>query len=77
MFFLPQLQLAVGGQLHDSGSFNPGERVPGKNRMGVSVDPRTGMDELERRKISDRTGTRTPPHLSSSPEPGAIPTELS
>jgi hypothetical protein len=30
--------------------FVPGERVPGTNRIGGWVDPRTGMDDVEMRQ---------------------------
>jgi hypothetical protein len=39
------------------------------------VDPRAGLDDVE--KILDPTGTRTPTPRSSSPYPVAIPTALS
>jgi hypothetical protein len=39
-------------------SFTPGERVPGAHWIGGLVDPRTGLDEVEKRisvKICSRS----------------------
>jgi hypothetical protein len=33
------------------GRFNPGERVPGTHWIGGWVGPRTGLDEVEKRKF--------------------------
>jgi hypothetical protein len=32
-------------------SFTPGERTPGTHCLGGLVDPKTGLDDVERRKI--------------------------
>jgi hypothetical protein len=45
--------------------FTPGERAPGNHWIGGWVNPRAGLDDLE--KILDPTGTRTPSHQSPSP----------
>jgi hypothetical protein len=42
------------------GRFTPGERAPGTHWIGGWVGPRTGLDDVEKRKILDPTGTRTP-----------------
>jgi hypothetical protein len=59
--------LEVSGQLHAPAALPP-ERAHGINFIGGCVDPRAGLDP---------TGTRTPALRSSSPQPVAIPTELS
>jgi hypothetical protein len=33
------------------GRFTPGERAPGTNRIGGSVDPRPGLDDVEKRNF--------------------------
>jgi hypothetical protein len=50
----------VGGEWSASrpGRFTPGERAPGTHWIGGWVDPRAGLDDVE--KILDPTGTRTP-----------------
>jgi hypothetical protein len=57
----------VGGEWSASrpGRFTPGDCVPGTHWIAGWVNPRTGLDDLE--KILDPTGTRTPTPLSSSP----------
>jgi hypothetical protein len=67
----------VGGEGSASlpGRFIPGEKVPDTHWIGDLVDPRTGLDDVE--KILDSTGTRTPTPQSFSLWPVAIPTELS
>jgi hypothetical protein len=46
------------------GPFTPRERVPGTHWIGGWVDPRAGLDDME--KILDPTGTQTlNPRLSS------------
>jgi hypothetical protein len=44
----------VGGEWSASrpGHFTPGERAPGTHWKGGWVGPRTGLDKMERRKIS-------------------------
>jgi hypothetical protein len=66
----------VGGEWSASypGRFTTGERAPGSHWVGGWVDPRAGVDEVE--KILDPTGTRTPTSWSSSPQLVAIPTTL-
>jgi hypothetical protein len=67
----------AGGEWSASrpGRFSGGERAPSTHWIGGWVDPRAGLDDVE--KILDPTGTRTPTPRSSSPEPVAIPTTLS
>jgi hypothetical protein len=50
----------VGGEWSASrpGHFTPGERAPRTHWIGRWVDPRAGMDDVE--KILDPTRTRTP-----------------
>jgi hypothetical protein len=38
------------------GRFTPGERVPGTHGIGGWVDPRAGMNDVERRKILPPSG---------------------
>jgi hypothetical protein len=52
------------GQLHASAAL-PGERAPGTHWIGGWVDPRAGVEDVE--KILYRTGVRTPTPQSSSP----------
>jgi hypothetical protein len=47
--------------------FNPAEISPGTHWIGGWVDPRAGLDDVE--KILDPTGIRTPTPQSSSPWP--------
>jgi hypothetical protein len=49
------------------GRFTAGERAPGTHWIGGWVGPRAGLNDVEKRKIFDPTGTRTPTPLSSSP----------
>jgi hypothetical protein len=53
------------------GRFTPGEGAPGTHWTGGWVGRRTSLDDLEKIKILDPTGTRTPT------PPVAIPTTLS
>jgi hypothetical protein len=57
----------VGGEWSASrpARFTPRERAPGTHWIGASVDPRTGLGDME--NILDPTGTRTPTTQSSSP----------
>jgi hypothetical protein len=41
----------VCGQLHAPGRFTPGERALGNHWVGGWVDPRAGLDDLEKRKF--------------------------
>jgi hypothetical protein len=45
--------------------FTPVERASGTHWIGGWVDPRAGLDDVE--KILDYTGSRTPTPRSSSP----------
>jgi hypothetical protein len=56
----------VGGELSASGPgrFTPGERASGTHWIGGWVDPRAGLDHME--KILDPNGTRTPTPWSFS-----------
>jgi hypothetical protein len=56
----------AGGEWSASrpGRFTLGERAPSTHRIGGCVDPRAGLDDVE--KIIDPTGTRTPTPRSSS-----------
>jgi hypothetical protein len=54
------------------GRFTLGEIAPGTPWVGGWVDPRAGLDDEEKKKILDPTGTRTP-----TPRSVAIPTTLS
>jgi hypothetical protein len=48
------------------GRFTPGERAPGTHSIGGWVGPKTGLDDVEKRKCFDPTGTRTLTPLPSS-----------
>jgi hypothetical protein len=74
------LTLALaGGEWSAShpGRFTPAERASGTHCIGGSVDPRAGMDGLEKRKFLHPPGLGTPTPRSSSPPPVVIPTTLS
>jgi hypothetical protein len=47
MFSFTQRQLEVGGQLHAPVAL-PQERAPGTHWIGGLVDPRAGLDEMEK-----------------------------
>jgi hypothetical protein len=38
----------MSGQLHFPSTFTTGERAPGTHWMGVWVDPRAGLDNMEK-----------------------------
>jgi hypothetical protein len=57
----------VGGQLHAPAALPPEEEPPGIHWVGDWVGPRTGLDDVEKRKILPLPGTRTPNFLPSSP----------
>jgi hypothetical protein len=59
-FSLPLHQPEVSGQLHA-----PSALPPGTHWIGDWVDPRAGLDDVE--KILDPTGTRSSTPPSSSP----------
>jgi hypothetical protein len=59
----------AGGEWSASrpGRFTPGERGPGTHCIGGWVDPRAGLDDVEKREIVlDPIGTQTPTPRSSS-----------
>jgi hypothetical protein len=41
----------VSGQLHAPAALPPGEGAPGTHWMGIWVDRRAGLDDMERRKF--------------------------
>jgi hypothetical protein len=41
--------------------FTPGEKAPGTHRIGVWVGPRTGLDDLEKRKFLTLPGLELRP----------------
>jgi hypothetical protein len=49
------------------GRFTPGERAPCTYFIRSWVDPRAGLDDIEKLKILDPTGTRIPTARPSSP----------
>jgi hypothetical protein len=57
----------VGGEwsASRSGRFTPGERAPGNHWMGGWVGTRTGLDAVEKRKISCRC-------WETNPDPSAV-----
>jgi hypothetical protein len=59
----------AGGERSTSrpGRFTPEERAPGTDCIRGWVDSRAGLDDAEKRKILDPTGTRTPTPRSSNP----------
>lgn len=40
----------ISGQLHDLAALPPGNKAPNAHRTGGYVDPKAGMDALEKRK---------------------------
>jgi hypothetical protein len=68
----------VGGEWSASrpGCFTPGERGPGTHWLGGWVDPRTGLNEMEKRKFLTLPGLELRPARSQSlyrPIPTALP----
>jgi hypothetical protein len=59
------------------GHFTPKERAPGTDWMGGWVGPRAVLDAMVKKIPSPPPGNRTLEPRSSSPQPSAIPTELS
>jgi hypothetical protein len=53
------------------GRFTPGEKIPGTHSIGGRVGPRTGLDDVQRRKILPLPGLELRP---LSVQPVAIPT---
>jgi hypothetical protein len=53
----------VGGEWSASrpGCFTPGERAPGTNWIGGWVDPRTGVDNVEKKKFFTLLGLELRP----------------
>jgi hypothetical protein len=49
------------------GRFTTGERTPVTHWIGGWVGPRACLDDVEKKKILESTGNRTPIPLSSSP----------
>jgi hypothetical protein len=47
--------------------FTPGERAPSAHWIGRWVGPRTGLDDVKRRRKLAPTGTRTPTPRPSRP----------
>jgi hypothetical protein len=63
--FLTSALAGVEWSASRPGHFIPEERTLGAHWIGDLVDPKTGLDDVE--KILDPTGTRTPTPQSSSP----------
>jgi hypothetical protein len=55
----------------------PRERAQGTHCIGGWVDPRAGLDDVKKRKVLILPGLELRLLGSSSPQPVAIPTELS
>jgi hypothetical protein len=55
----------------------PGESAPGTHWIRGWVGPRTGLDDVEKRKFLTLPGLGTPTPRSLSPYPVTIPTTLS
>jgi hypothetical protein len=49
------------------GRFAPGERAPGTHAIAGWVDPRAGLDDVEKRKFFTLPGLKTPTPRSSRP----------
>jgi hypothetical protein len=47
----PQHKIELHGQLHAPAALPPEERVPGTYCLGGWVDPRVGLNAVEKRKI--------------------------
>jgi hypothetical protein len=52
-FFRPPQQFKVSGQLHAPAALAPRERAPGIHWIKGWVCPRTGLDDVEKKKILD------------------------
>jgi hypothetical protein len=48
-FSWPRHYLEVSGKLHAPAALSPGGSAPSTHRTGCWVDPRTGLDEVEKR----------------------------
>jgi hypothetical protein len=56
MFSWPRHYLELSGQLHATDALSPGEMAPGTRWIRRWVNPRTGLDDVEKRKISPLFG---------------------
>jgi hypothetical protein len=59
-FLLTWARFGGEGSASWPGRFTPGERAHGTPLIGGWVNPRAGLDDVEKEKIVDPTGTRTP-----------------
>jgi hypothetical protein len=50
----------MSGQLHAPADFTPSGRAPGTHWIGGWVDPRVGLDEVEKRKFLNLPGLELP-----------------
>jgi hypothetical protein len=69
--------MEVCGQLHSPAAFTPGEKASGTHWVGGLVGPRTGLNDVERRKILPLPGLEIRRLGRPAPWPVAIPTHLS
>jgi hypothetical protein len=66
-FFLTSALVGGEWSASHSGRFTTGERSLSTHWIGGWVDPRAGLDDVEKEKILDPTRIRTPTPRSSSP----------
>jgi hypothetical protein len=59
--FLTSALVGVEWSASRPGSFTPGERAPGTHWIGGCVDPRAGLDDLEKREFLTLLGLELRP----------------
>jgi hypothetical protein len=53
--------MEVSGQLYTPARFTPGERAPGTHWIGVWVNPRAGLDDVQMKKFFTLPGLELRP----------------
>jgi hypothetical protein len=61
-FSWPRHELEVSGQLHAPAAL-PRERAPGTHFIGSWVDPRAGLEDMEKWKLLTLQGLELPPPM--------------
>jgi hypothetical protein len=59
--------MKLSGQFNPSGSFTPEEGAPGTHWVGGCVDPRGGLDAVEKRKVFCTCRESKPHHSVTQP----------